>query len=228
MGIDLMENFRTPYFSKSVSEFWRRWHISLSTWFKDYVYVPLGGSRTTTGRHYRNLIVVFMLSGLWHGASWNFVIWGALHGVYLVVSQVTARLRNRLWSFTPYSESGRVRSTATVLTTFFLVNFAWIFFRARDTSSALYVAGHLFTGLGTDFARLAHGAPFPVKHMSVLVAMLLLVVGTEWIMGNWQRMDELWRKANPIVRRVAYVVVIYATVFLGDPGSGQQFIYFQF
>jgi alginate O-acetyltransferase complex protein AlgI len=228
MGFTLMENFKTPYFSRTVSEFWRRWHISLSTWFKDYVYVPLGGSRTTTARHYRNLLMVFMLSGLWHGASWTFVIWGALHGAYLVVSSMTAKFRARLWSFTPFGESSRLRGTVAVVTTFSLVTFAWIFFRARAIEPALYVARHMFIGLGQDFGSLAAGAPFPVHHMAVLTALLVVVVGVERLTGTWQKMDLTWSRANPYLRHALYALVIYGTIFGGDAGSGQQFIYFQF
>ena len=96
MGFDLIENFRTPYFSRSVAEFWRRWHISLSTWFRDYLYIPLGGSRKGTGRRYCNILVVFAVSGLWHGAALSFVVWGLLNGLYQVVGAVTAPARNRL------------------------------------------------------------------------------------------------------------------------------------
>jgi alginate O-acetyltransferase complex protein AlgI len=138
MGFKLMTNFRSPYLSKSISEFWGRWHISLSTWFRDYLYIPLGGNRVSEGRVYANLMIVFMVSGLWHGASWNFIVWGTLHGLYLVLAKArdsylpVLKLRPTPWV-----------NVLHVVVTFLLVMIAWVFFRATTLSDALYIINAL-------------------------------------------------------------------------------------
>lgn len=126
MGFNLMENFKNPYFSTSIAEFWRRWHISLSTWFRDYVYIPLGGNRVSAIRWYKNILITFILSGFWHGANWTFIAWGALHGAYLVVSDFFS-LRLPLW--------------LKRIGVFVLVVIAWVFFRAESIRDALYILG---------------------------------------------------------------------------------------
>lgn len=149
MGFRLMQNFNRPYFSKSISEFWRRWHISLSSWFKDYVYFPLGGNRTSTPRWYLNLVITFLISGLWHGANWTFIIWGLLHAIYMIVGDLTYSLRSKLWAVIGLSESSPIRRFIQVFCTFSLVSFSWIFFRANSLENALYIVHHLFDGVGS-------------------------------------------------------------------------------
>ena len=134
MGFDLMENFRTPYFSTSISEFWRRWHISLSTWFRDYLYIPLGGNRVSEWRRYFNQFFVFMVSGLWHGASWTFVIWGSLHGFYLILAVLRDKYLPNL--SLPKNLFGKSINLAS---TFILVMLAWVFFRAKGTHDAFMI-----------------------------------------------------------------------------------------
>ncbi len=138
MGFRLMRNFDHPYFSRSIPEFWRRWHISLSTWFRDYVYVPLGGSRTTTQRRALNLMAVFLLSGLWHGASWTFVIWGALNGAYMVASYASAKIRRAVVALSGLDRLPYVHAAITGIITFHLVLAAWVFFRAESIGDALF------------------------------------------------------------------------------------------
>lgn len=141
MGFTLMDNFRAPYFSKSIAEFWKRWHISLSTWFKDYLYVPLGGNRVPIPRWFFNLFIVFLVSGLWHGANWTFIIWGALHGIYLIVAIIKDKyfggIKGKFDKFflMPYLK---------ILVTFILVDFAWIFFRANSFSHAIEIIKGIF------------------------------------------------------------------------------------
>lgn len=140
MGFELMENFNAPYFSTSISEFWRRWHISLSTWFRDYLYIPLGGNRVSEWRIYFNQFVIFMVSGLWHGAKWTFVIWGCLHGFYLIV----AIFRNKKMPFLQLPKNN-LGYTINLITTFILVMFAWVFFRADGIHDALIVLKKIAT-----------------------------------------------------------------------------------
>ncbi len=206
MGFRLMENFRAPYLAISVADFWRRWHISLSSWFRDYVYIPLGGNRVLRARWCLNVLVVFLLSGLWHGASWNFVIWGALHGIFIVLS-----------FFAPFSW---IPHGAALLWTFALTTFSWIFFRAPDLSSALYIVTHLFSGWTT--AGISVIGRFPFMLSLVLIA---IVVASDRIaekgVGVW------FARRSVFVRWSFYVLLVLATLFFGVFTS-RDFIYFQF
>ena len=143
MGYELCINLMQPYFSRSVGEFWRRWHISLSTWFRDYVYIPLGGNRVKLPRHYVNLMITFVISGLWHGANWTFVVWGFLHALYLIVAQTTAPFAAPFAQLTVCGRDPGCRHVKIVVT-FSLVTFAWIFFRANNLADSCFVATHLF------------------------------------------------------------------------------------
>jgi len=147
MGFTLMNNFTRPYFAKSVADFWRRWHISLSTWFRDYVYIPLGGNRVSVPRHYFNLFVSFLISGLWHGANWTFLIWGALNGLYMIFETMTARVREKIVWLIRLNKAPALHKLIQALTTFLLISFSWIFFRANSIKDAFYVITHLFTGV---------------------------------------------------------------------------------
>jgi D-alanyl-lipoteichoic acid acyltransferase DltB (MBOAT superfamily) len=153
MGVRLMKNFDHPYFASSISGFWRRWHISLSTWFRDYVYIPLGGNRVSKPRWAFNLLLTFLISGLWHGANWTFIIWGALHGFYFVVSALTEPFWQQLSALTRLDGLPRLKSAFAVLTTFSLVTFAWIFFRAESLRDALYIIRHLVSGWPSYLAQ---------------------------------------------------------------------------
>jgi alginate O-acetyltransferase complex protein AlgI len=136
MGIKLMENFNAPYFSKSISEFWKRWHISLSTWFKDYLYIPLGGNRLGMPKWYFNLLLVFLISGLWHGANWTFIVWGGLHGLYMIMGVIKSRMRDKMKRPFQLPEYFKYMN---VLLTFGLVSFAWIFFRSVNLHHAISI-----------------------------------------------------------------------------------------
>ena len=152
MGFKLMDNFRTPYFAHSISEFWRRWHISLSSWFRDYLYIPLGGNRKGEARTYLNRLIVFLCSGLWHGANWTYVIWGGLHGLYIVLDIAKDKYfpgskRDRKQQLAGFSGLGRVTS---ILFTFVLVMLTWVFFRAISVGDAFLILGRIFTLSPTD------------------------------------------------------------------------------
>ena len=212
-GIDLRLNFNRPYFARNLTEFWRRWHISLSTWFRDYVYRPLGGKHARGWRPYRNLMLVFLLSGLWHGAAWTFVIWGAIHGVILALEKALSGWQRDAPRHTP-KHGFNLHNIVAVTLTFHIVCAAWVFFRASSLESALGF-----------FARLAEPATIPVASLMVFVhaagALALLVL--------WEAFEDRWRRriANPAVAVPGYAVFLIFTLAWGQLNGG-QFIYFQF
>ena len=225
MGYDLMINFRQPYFSKSISEFWQRWHISLSTWFRDYLYIPLGGNRVAKMRLYLNLMVVFLVSGLWHGANWTFVVWGGLHGVYLIFGQITAPLRKRLQMTSGLTRTPGLLATLQMLTTFALVTMAWVFFRVGTIQDGIYIVTHMLnpSGFHSDQILALNLPRFEVATAFFVIA----VVGiTEWcIAGHVKPVTNLW-SARPFRWACTYACV-FATIFFGVFGH-VEFIYFQF
>jgi len=208
-GIDLRLNFNRPYFARNLTEFWRRWHISLSTWFRDYVYRPLGGKHAKGWRPYRNLMLVFLLSGLWHGAAWTFVIWGAIHGVILALEKALSGWR----SDTP-PHGFNIRNVIAVFVTFHIVCAAWVFFRAPTLDSALGF-----------FERLVQPANIPFVGLMVFVH----AVGGLAILFLWEAFEERWRAlfARPAVAVPAYASLLIFTLAWGQLNGG-QFIYFQF
>ena len=230
MGFDLMKNFDRPYFSKSVSEFWRRWHISLSTWFKDYLYISLGGNRVALPRACVNLFIVFMASGLWHGAKWTFIVWGALHGLYLVVGMLTKNGRrgfiNRLGLHFLNN------SLLNVALTYVLVTFAWIFFRANGLADALYIITHLFTPSssaysGTTYTGLSTvNVFFTLSQWGALVGALALLFAVEKAQVRLSIDSWVKRQATPVRWTLYYGLVLY--VGLLGAFERVQFIYFQF
>jgi alginate O-acetyltransferase complex protein AlgI len=233
MGFRLMENFRAPYFSHSIGEFWRRWHISLSTWFKDYVYIPLGGNRVSTPRHYLNLLAVFMLSGLWHGANWTYVVWGLLHGAFLIVGDATRSVRGRLSSAVGLERVPRLSGALSLASTFVLVTIAWVFFRAASLADALYVLSNLSQGLLADATSLLRGETVQGLTMKALAfngCLLLAAVGVEWLITRAGELHEVtWMTRQPVwLRYGCYFMLIYGPLVLGSAAVNQQFIYFQF
>ncbi len=224
MGFKLMKNFDRPYQSKSISEFWKRWHISLSSWFRDYLYISLGGNKVKISRWYLNLFIVFLVSGLWHGANWTFVIWGALHGFYLVFALMTKDFREKFNKFFLLDSLPFV----SVLTTFILVAFAWVFFRADTVNSAFYIIDKIFTGFPDMLSGiLRHEEVFqpigPVKAgmIAILALELFHVLQTKTNVTN------LFLKQPVYVRWAIYYVYIFVIIYWGV-FDDRQFIYFQF
>jgi D-alanyl-lipoteichoic acid acyltransferase DltB (MBOAT superfamily) len=218
MGYELRINFMQPYFSRSVGEFWRRWHISLSTWFRDYVYIPLGGNRVKLSRHYANLMITFVISGLWHGANWTFVAWGFLHGLYLVIAQATAPFMPR------FARLPRLQTFLKTVVTFALVTFAWIFFRANNLRDSWFIATHLLP-LGRLDPFLLKVGGFSRATAPYLVLSIIAMFVVEWWIAHPALVPRLW--ARPVFRALAYNACIYAIVFFGFFGH-RDFIYFQF
>jgi len=225
LGIKLMDNFRRPYFSKSVSEFWKRWHISLTTWFRDYLYIPLGGNRVVKSRWLFNIAVVFLISGLWHGAGWTFVIWGALHGSYLIFSILTKNVREKFANFIGITKFPRFHMILKVFITFHLVLFGWIFFRANTFSDAIYVITHLFTGLSFHIKNLFLERTIMVE----FVVAIPLILFMEFIHLIQERMRmRQFLDDKPLLLRWAIYFVIIMVILLFGIYQETPFIYFQF
>lgn len=232
MGVRLMENFNRPYFSKSISEFWKRWHISLSTWFRDYVYIPLGGNRTVKWRWYYNLFITFLVSGLWHGADWTFIMWGALHGAYLIFAVVLQPYRAALAGRLGFMRFPDLNKFFQVITTFALVCFAWIFFRANTITDAFYIIEHMATGIG-NWKEMFGPAMGHVLFLDAPPRLFLTGIVAIWLMECVhlaQRHGSITERIaeNPVwIRWSIYYGLVVLILLLGNFGQ-KQFIYFQF
>ncbi len=213
LGFVLPDNFRFPYAAVGFSDFWRRWHISLSTWLRDYLYIPLGGNRDGEARTQRNLMLTMLLGGLWHGAAWRFVVWGGLHGTYLSVER---RLKRR-WGHLRWLESLGAQ-IALGLVTYYLVCITWVFFRADTFQSALHLVRTMLIG-GPD--RLSLGAPKTLTVLAVTVGLL----ASHWHMRD-STLEDRWRSLNWWSRSVVLATLILCLAFVS--GDERAFIYFQF
>ncbi|MDF4201837.1 MBOAT family protein [Maribacter sp. SA7] len=216
MGFDLMTNFRRPYFAQSCAEFWSRWHISLSTWFKDYVYIPLGGNRVGTTKNYRNILITFVISGLWHGANWTFVIWGGLNGLYQVLFKILKISPKRKTENTEFN----FIYIGNLILTFVLISFSWIFFRANTFTDALVIIERMFTVAGNLF--IGDKSSFAYSVFAIIV--LMLKEGYDEFFPNGNLFFKSTKKS---VRFISYSLVIILILLLGVFDGG-QFIYFQF
>lgn len=232
-GINLMSNFKSPYFSFSVKEFWSRWHISLSTWFRDYVYIPLGGNRVSRCRHGLNLLVTFLVSGLWHGAAWTYVIWGGVHGTAQVLENIFCRDRNRsARNKTDGKRTGMkyILPVFKIVLVFGFVSFAWIFFRAQSLSDAAYVIRYTLSGIGSPIQYLKDG----ISNMGLEKTAVVTCIGMIGILGIYDGLSlkydviECIGRWKPLLRWPVYLMIILLILFLAPIGNASSFIYFQF
>lgn len=218
MGVDFCDNFRTPYISKSFSEFWQRWHISLSTWLRDYLYIPLGGNRSGKATTYRNLAITMLLGGLWHGANWKFVIWGGLHGMYLVLQRVFSRPWERIRRI--FKIPDRLNGILLIALVFTLTCLAWIFFRANSTKDAFHIIQRI---VAFDDLRLsAIRNPLPTTKCAAMILILLVI----------EAADRRYKFQNLMLQSPVFCVFFFNTLLwsialFGTFGS-TTFIYFQF
>ena len=231
LGFRLMDNFRRPYSATSVAEFWRRWHISLSTWFRDYVYIPLGGNRVALRRWHVNILIVFLLSGLWHGANWTFALWGLVHALYLVAGRALAPFRERLAIRTGLARLPRLHHALQVVATFALVCFACVFFRANTLSDALHLVTHLPRGWGValDPERLATLVFSLGLTRAELLFVAAMVVLMELGHAAQSRGSVLaWLGRRPLwLRWAAYSALVWGVLLFGV-FKHKEFIYFTF
>ena len=222
-GFNLKQNFAFPYFSRDIAEFWRRWHISLSTWFRDYVYIPLGGSRGGTWMKIRNTFIIFLVSGFWHGANWTFLVWGFLNALYFL----PLLLLNRNRIHTDVAALGKIMASFKeifqISTTFFITVIAWVFFRADNISIAFNILREIFSSTSLTLPSLPRG----VNNFEFLINILLVIffITIEWLQRDKKHGMEL-RLKNSYVKWAFYtLILIFITLFAGN---SQEFIYFQF
>ena len=233
MGFDILLNFNTPYFSRSVGEFWRRWHISRSSWFRDYLYFPLGGSRCSRAQKYRNIMIVFLVSGLWHGAGWNFIIWGGLNGLFQVLEQQFAPQRNWLCTKLHIRTDSLAHQVVQTVLTFCLVDFAWIFFNAADIQTACGFVGRMVTTL--HLSNLFGGALFQLGlstvEMHVLVAALVVQFAVSLCTYRGICVRDVLCRQGFVWQDVVILTGIFVVLIFGIYGpayNAANFIYMQF
>ena len=221
-GFNLMQNFNFPYFSRDIAEFWRRWHISLSTWFRDYLYIPLGGSRGGTWMKVRNTFIIFIVSGFWHGANWTFIVWGVMNAIYFLPLLLTNNNRTNLETVAQGKLLPNLKETSFMLLTFGLTVFAWIFFRAENI-------GHAINYIAEIISPSLFSTP---KFSEAPKALIIIILTGIFLLIEWQgrenqyaieRFGVKWRRTY----RWSFYFMIITTLFIFS-GKEQQFIYFQF
>jgi D-alanyl-lipoteichoic acid acyltransferase DltB (MBOAT superfamily) len=225
LGFDLMTNFKQPYLARSIADFWQRWHISLTTWFRDYVYIPLGGNRVSPGKWARNVAIVFLLSGIWHGANWTFVIWGGLHAIYFLIGRFTEGTRARLITILRLRWIPGLVPFLEWALTMLMVLVGWVFFRAANVGQAVYVTTHMF-----DFRRFPVAELFelglPRFEMTLAFAWIIVLMAVDYCLIARPRWAvALWRV--PLARHVAYQLLFWGIAFFGV-FERVEFIYFAF
>lgn len=234
MGFNLCENFNTPYFATSVADFWRRWHISLSTWFRDYLYIPLGGSRCSKAKKYRNVMITMLVSGLWHGANWTYVIWGGIHGLYQVMGDVTKKLREKICTLLKIDTSAESFTIGKIFVTFCFTTFAWIFFKAKTLSEAVLFIKTMVTKPDPwvlfDGSLYGFGTDVRGYHILLFAVMILLIVDycklkKQMDFGEFMVKQNLWFRWLTLIALVVFCVVFGA---YGVEFDSAAFIYFQF
>lgn len=214
MGFTLMQNFRQPYLAPNVKSFWRRWHVSLSSWFTDYVYIPLGGNRCTPARHKANTMATMLVSGLWHGANWTFVVWGGFHGLILVINNATRKVSWLAVKTTPLTKA------INILVTFAVAMAGWVFFRANSLGDALTA----FRKMVTEHGPLFTGAGVPALLLSLLL-IAVLMLREMYVEYQWR---IPWVSRPSLARDIVFTALLLIVILLCGQFNGGQFIYFQF
>ena len=230
LGYECQKNFKQPYFSRSIREFWQRWHMSLSGWLRDYVYIPLGGNRKGITRKYINLMFTFLVSGIWHGAGWNFVVWGVLHGVYQVVGALTENVRSQI-KVKLRIRNTIIERTVQTMITFMLVNFAWVLFRADGgLIQALDMIKSMFVQSEINFYWLWNTGIVKIEFLIMLVAVSVALVA-DILEYCGTKLSDVYFKCPLVVRFAGLYILFFAIIIFGVYGPGydaSSFIYFQF
>ena len=218
-GFNLKQNFAFPYFSRDIAEFWRRWHISLSSWFRDYLYIPLGGSRGKTRNKIRNVFIIFLVSGFWHGANWTFIIWGALNALYFLPIFITNNNRNNLNIVAQGQYLPNLKEFLLMSLTFILTVFAWIFFRAENIGHAISYINNIFSPTLFESSEI-----FPLG----LLLLILFFLSIEWINRNKQYGLEKFNKQKFKFLDVLLLYIVFWSIIIWNSSKEVEFIYFQF
>lgn len=234
LGFTLMDNFASPYMAGSVKDFWDRWHISLTSWFRDYLYIPLGGNRKGKLRKYINTLIVFGVSGLWHGAGWHYVFWGGINGILIVIQDITRKWRDKVYSVCRIDRGKIGWKIFSVIVTFGLIDFTWLFFRADSLGMGFKILHKIFTGFkGRHLLTESFwGGVFPnVVTMMILFASLFVLLLKDWLKARGISLKSCIMNQQLVFRWLVYLTIILAIIFGGAYGEGYeqtQFIYFQF
>jgi D-alanyl-lipoteichoic acid acyltransferase DltB (MBOAT superfamily) len=215
LGFRFNENFTLPYFSKSITEFWGRWHISLSSWLKDYLYIPLGGNRKGKWKTYRNILFTMLLGGLWHGASWNFIIWGALNGLYLCIEKIT--------NSSKFNSNNFLLKCVRSLYVFILISFSWIFFRSATFEQAAGIINKICFHFNVTAFYFWDLNIFPS-----IIFELLMLCSFEYFVLRKKTFDQLFELPKGHWQLAGYTCMFIFLIILFGNSNGSQFIYFQF
>lgn len=226
MGFSLMKNFKEPYLAMSIKDFWHRWHISLTSWFTDYLYIPLGGSRKGRTRKYVNILIVFLISGLWHGASWNFIIWGLIHAIYQILGDIKDNII--LKHNNKSNEMSIITKIRKIICTFLIVDFAWIFFAANSLSHAINIIKQMFTSLYTSKIN---ELGLNTGNFVVLGIALIILIIVDIIKNKNISILSWYNKRNIVVKESLILAIVWIIIMFGIYGPSYDtstFIYFQF
>jgi len=215
-GINAMRNFNFPYFSRDIAEFWRRWHISLTTWFRDYVYIPLGGSRVSKAKVVRNTFIIFLVSGFWHGANWTFIVWGAFHAMLFLPLILLKKNRKNTDTVAEGKLLPNAKEIFQIVSTFLLVTIGWVFFRANNIAQAFEYLGGIFS---------TNIFPLNIEFIKRIGFFVIIMIFVEWLQRKKQHGLEI-ASMNEWLRRMIYILIIFSIIFFS--GRNEQFIYFQF
>lgn len=228
-GFRLMQNFAFPYFSRDIAEFWRRWHISLSTWFRDYLYIPLGGSRGSNSLRVRNVFIIFIVSGFWHGANWTFIVWGALNAVYFLPLLLSNKNRINTNNVAENKWFPSIKETSQMVLTFSLTVVAWIFFRAETVSHAIDYTYRMIGGL-FQFASYTELNNYMMSEVGLRIPIIIAIfIFVEWLGREGEYgIERVERYTNQPLRWLIYLVITLSIYFLGYFSESIEFIYFQF
>lgn len=223
-GIELLRNFAFPYFSRDIAEFWRRWHISLSSWFKDYLYIPLGGSKGGNWMRIRNTFIIFIVSGFWHGANWTFIVWGSLNALFILPSIILKTNRNHLEIVAQGKIFPTLKEMAQIAMTFSLTVFAWIFFRAENMEHALHYLSGIFSPSLFTFPKFND-----MGNAKTLLGLIIIFLLVEWQgRENQYALEGMKNIIFKPIRWLSYILILLCMYFYGNFGKTVEFIYFQF
>lgn len=234
MGFDLMENFKSPYFATSIKDFWSRWHISLSTWFRDYIYIPLGGNRKGKTRKYLNTLIVFLISGLWHGANWSFVVWGGIHGVYQITEDYIKPYREKIETKLNIKKDCFSYRLLNTIITFLFVDIAWVFFRSDSVKDALRYFYYIFVKPRTWvlFNNGIYNLGLDQTEMNILLFSVVILFIVDFIRYKKDMMIDTFLFSQNIWFEWSVIILLILMIFIygeyGPTFDAKQFIYFQF